>query len=108
MTVAEVVVAGLLAVAVLAELASALGVLLMSNALDRLHFVGLGSIVGPSAIALAVWVRHGIDPSSVKITLIVAIVALTGPVATQVTARSTVRRSRGDTAVDPEPGSAAR
>ena len=93
MNALQIAIACLLALAVVAELAAALGVLLMDDALDRLHFVGLGSVVGPCAVVLAVWLHHGLDPSSVKVTLIVALLLLTAPVLTHMTARATVGRS---------------
>ncbi len=104
MSALDAAIAVLLAAAVLAELAAALGVALMDDALDRLHFVGVGSIVGPCAFAAAVWLRHGLDPSSIKVTLIAALVVLTGPVVSHVTARATVRRTEHSAPGEAPPG----
>ena len=83
----------LLVIAVVVELACAVGVVLMDNALDRLHFIAPATIIPPLAIALASWVRHGADQSSIKATLALLFLIITGPVLSHITARSMVARS---------------
>jgi multicomponent Na+:H+ antiporter subunit G len=89
----EAAIGVLLVLAVIIELASALGVLLMPTALDRLHFLGPATIIPPLAVAAAVWLKHGVDQSSIKATLVLVFVVVTGPVLSHVTARAVVARS---------------
>lgn len=95
----------LLAAAVALEIACALGVLLMGNALDRLHFVSLASLLGPIAITAAVWLRHGWGGPSGKVTLVLLLIVLTGPVLSHVTGRAAVRRTEARADADSRGGS---
>ena len=90
----DVLVALLLGLAVAVEVACGLGVLLMRNALDRLHFVGPATILGPLAIAAAAWLQRGADQASIKTTLVLVLLVVTGPILSYVTARVVVARSR--------------
>ena len=90
----ELVVGGLLLLAVAVEVACAVGLLVLDNALDRLHFVGPATIVGPLAVAAAVWVEQGLDAASVKATLVLLLLVLSGPILSYVMARVVVERSR--------------
>lgn len=90
----DVLVAVLLALGVVAEVACALGLWLADSALDRLHFVGPATIVGPAAFAAAAWLQRGLDQVSVKATLAMLLLMLTGPLLSYVTARVLVERSR--------------
>lgn len=79
----------LLAFAVAVALLSALGLALMPNAWDRLHYTGPLSFWSTLAIVAAVVIRTGITSSSAVQALAVgAIVILGNPVVTQATGRA--------------------
>jgi multicomponent Na+:H+ antiporter subunit G len=80
--------------AVVVEIVCAVGMLLMRNALDRLHFLGPATIVGPLLVALAVWLRHGIDQAGLKAGLVLVLLVVSGPILSYVTARAVVERGQ--------------
>jgi len=86
----DVPISVLLGLAVAVEVACGLGMLVTTNALDRLHFVGPATILGPLAFATAVWLQRGADQASIKTTLVLFLVVLAGPVLSHVTARAIV------------------
>jgi multisubunit Na+/H+ antiporter MnhG subunit len=96
-TVVQTVVADvLLAAAVLVVLASALGVLLMRDVFEKLHFVTPAALVAPLLVALAVTVQRGWSLPTTETWLALLIVAATGPVLTHATARTCRIRESGD------------
>jgi multicomponent Na+:H+ antiporter subunit G len=64
-----------------------LGVLLMRDALDRLHYVG-ASTLGVICVCAAVVVASGPSLIGLKAILTAAFLAVTGPVLTHATARA--------------------
>ena len=60
----EIVTDILLALAVLVVAASAVGVAAMKDACARLHFVTPAAVVAPLLVALAVFVRQGLDQNT--------------------------------------------
>lgn len=64
-----------------------LGVLLMRDALDRLHYVG-ASLLGAACVCLAVIVAAGPSVIGLKALLTVAFLAVTSPVLGHATARA--------------------
>jgi multicomponent Na+:H+ antiporter subunit G len=64
-----------------------LGVLLMRDALDRLHYVG-ASTLGVAFVCAAVLVSAGPSLIGLKAILTAAFLVLTGPVLTHATARA--------------------
>jgi len=64
-----------------------LGVLLMRDALDRLHYVG-ASTVGIACVCAAVVVGEGPSLIGLKALLTAAFLLVTGPVLAHVTARA--------------------
>jgi multisubunit Na+/H+ antiporter MnhG subunit len=64
-----------------------LGVLLMRDALDRLHYVGV-STVGIACLCAAVVVAEGPSLIGLKAVLTAAFLLVTGPVLAHVTARA--------------------
>lgn len=95
MTPAAVVEGALLAIGVLTCLGSSLGVLVMRNAYDRLHFTGPANTVGVTAIALAVLVEQGASAGGLKVVLVLAIVLFTNPLLVHATARAGQVREHG-------------
>ena len=83
----DAVAAALVVAGVAIEVFAALGVVLMRDALDRLHFVG-ASLLGSVCVGLAVVVAEGPSVIGLKALLTVAVLAVTGPVLGHATARA--------------------
>ncbi len=79
----------------LLELIAVLGVCVMRDAYDRLHYVGLGSF-GALLIGLAVLIRESFSLIGDKALLVGVILVLTGPVLVQTSVRSLLIRELGD------------
>lgn len=88
MTWQSAVIVVLLAIGVGVELLCSLGVLVISDVFNRLHYVGPATIVGLPAIAAAVVVAEGFSASGIKAMLIAVVVLATSPVLTHATARA--------------------
>lgn len=91
----DVVAYVLLGIGIAAVLLSCVGVLVMPNVFDKLHFTSPASTVGALAIALAVVVKEGWSPSSLKAMLVFLLLAITSPVITHATARAARIRQFG-------------
>ena len=86
----------LVALGVSAQLASCLGLLAMRTAIDRLHYAGAATGVGPALIAAAVCVREGFFTSNGLNAVVVAVLlALLGAALSTATARAIRLRERG-------------
>lgn len=79
----------------LLELIAVLGVCVMRDAYDRLHYVGLAGF-GGLLITVAVLVRESFSLIGDKALLVGVILVLTGPVLVQTTMRSLLIREHGD------------
>lgn len=95
MSAAAIAVDVLLAAGVLVELLSCLGLWLMRDSFDRLHFLGPAATLGPVLIGAAVLVQHSSAQACVKIVLIVLFVLLINPVLAHATARAMRIRHTG-------------
>ncbi len=93
MTASALTVAVLLALGVGVVLLSSLGLLLMRDVFDRLHFLGPAATLGPLAIAAAVLVEHSSAQAVLMVVLVAVVLIITAPVLTHATARAAhVRR----------------
>lgn len=101
MSVASVVVVALVAVGVAIELACCVGVLVMDDAFDKLHFLGPAAIVGPLLIAVAVVVRESFSQAGIKALVTAALLIVASPVLTHATARALYIRRRDHIEDDP-------
>lgn len=101
-SVREVLVALLLVLGVGVVIVSSLGVLLMRDAYDRLHYTGPASTVAPVAIGAAIVVEEGLSAVSAKTALIVAILLFTNPLLVHATARAGRVREHGAWTVRPD------
>lgn len=81
------IIGALLALGVGVELACCLGVLLRRSAIDRLHYTGAGTTLGPLLIGAAVLVEESVSSAGLNTILVVALLVLLGPVVTIATAR---------------------
>jgi multisubunit Na+/H+ antiporter MnhG subunit len=85
-----------LAAAVLTVAASSIGILLMRDAYQRVHFVTPIAIVAPVFVAIAVSVRDGLGEQTAQVWLVVAILCVAGPVLSHATVRAARVREHGD------------
>lgn len=86
---------GLLIAGVGIELLAVLGMCVMREVYDRLHYVGLVSY-GALLIAIAVVFRESFSLIGDKALLVGGVLVLTGPVLAHSTMRSMLIRERGD------------
>ena len=93
--IADIAVIALLTIAVTAVAISAIGIVVMSDVFDRLHYIGPASMIAPVAIAAAVVVREGLSPAGIKALLVAIAISGTAPVLTHATARAARVRALG-------------
>ena len=79
----------------LLELIAVLGVCVMRDAYDRLHYVGLAGF-GALLISVAIVVRESFSLIGDKALLVGVVLVLAGPVLLQTTVRSLLIRELGD------------
>lgn len=101
MSAASVAVAILITVGVAVELGCCVGVLVMDDAYDKLHYLGPAAIVGPLAIAAAIVVRESLSQAGIKALLTAGLLTVASPVLSHATARALYIRQRDHV----EPGS---
>jgi multicomponent Na+:H+ antiporter subunit G len=94
MSTTDLLVIILLVIGVAVELLCCLGVLVMDDAYDKLHYLGPAAIVGPLAIALAVIVREALSQAGVKALLTAVLLIVASPVLSHATARALYIRRR--------------
>ena len=86
----------LVALGVAIELAACVGLLVMRTAIDRIHYAGAGTVVGPVLIAAAVCVEEGLFTTNGLNAMVVALLlALLGAALANATARAIRLRDRG-------------
>ena len=94
MSVSSIAVAVLVAFAVAVELLCCIGVLVMDDAYDKLHFLGPATIVGPLALAAAVVIEESFSQAGIKALLTAAVLIVASPVLAHATARALYIRQR--------------
>lgn len=78
------------------ELASCLGLLAMRSAIDRIHYAGTGTVVGPALIAAAVCVEEGLfSTNGLNAVVVAVLLAILGAALATATARAIRLRERG-------------
>ena len=90
-----VVVGVLLGVGVASVLLSCLGVLVMRDALDRLHFTAPADTIAPVVVAVAVLVEEPLSSAGIKAVLVAVLIVVTTPVLSHATARAARIREHG-------------
>jgi monovalent cation/proton antiporter MnhG/PhaG subunit len=95
LTARQVVVAILLTLGVGVELTCCVGVLVMRDAYDKLHYTAPATTVGSLAIAAAVVVSESLSQAGVKALLVFLALLVTNPVLTHATARAARVRELG-------------
>jgi multisubunit Na+/H+ antiporter MnhG subunit len=94
----------LLGLAVAIVFGASLGVLLMRDAYQKLHFVTPTALVAPVLVALAVLVQTGLDENTGETCLALFFLAIAGPYLSHATMRAILVREKGDW----RPGAAGR
>jgi multicomponent Na+:H+ antiporter subunit G len=90
-TARDLIVDVLLALGVGATLICCVGVLVMRNAFDRLHYSSAATTVGPVLIGAAVFVRESVSAGGLETIAIVSFLLLLNPVVEIATARAARR-----------------
>ena len=85
----------LVAFGVAVQLLCCIGVLVMRSTLDRLHFLGPASTLGPAAVGIAILVEEGVSQGSGKALLLAMLLGATNPLLTHATARAARVREHG-------------
>jgi multisubunit Na+/H+ antiporter MnhG subunit len=85
----------LLVAGVVAQLISALGLVVMRTAADRLHYTSAAFTVGPFCVLAAVLLREGMTTAGYDTIATVGLLFLAGPVVVHATARAGRRLALG-------------
>jgi multicomponent Na+:H+ antiporter subunit G len=93
--VRDVAVAVLLGVAGVSVVISCLGVLVMRDPLDRLHFTAPAGVLTPVAVAAAVLVEEPLSSAGIKAVIVALLLIVTTPVLSHATARAARIREHG-------------
>ncbi|HZE02008.1 MAG TPA: monovalent cation/H(+) antiporter subunit G [Pseudonocardiaceae bacterium] len=96
MTGRDVAVDVLLGLAVAVVLISSLGVLVMRDVYQKLHFVTPVSLIAPALVAVAVLVQQGYSENTVETWLALLFLFVAGPFLTHATIRAARIRETGD------------
>jgi multisubunit Na+/H+ antiporter MnhG subunit len=103
------IVAGiLLGLAVAVVLASSVGILVMRDAYQKLHYVTPIAVVAPVIVAVAVLIQSGWTENSAETWLAVLFMLIGGPFLTHATIRAARIRDQGDWRPRKHRGGAAR
>jgi monovalent cation/proton antiporter MnhG/PhaG subunit len=94
MTARDLLVDVLLVVGVGCQLVCCIGVLVMRNVFDRLHYAGAGTTLGPVFVGVAVLIRESVSAGGLQTIATVAILFLLNPVLTIATGRAAQRLNR--------------
>ncbi len=90
----------LLALAVLIVISASVGVLVMRDPYQKLHFVTPAALVAPVLVALAVLVRMGLDENTGETCLALLFMGIAGPFLSHATVRAIRIRDHGDWRLD--------
>ena len=86
----------LLALAVLTVAGASLGVLLMRDAYQKLHFVTPAALVAPVLVTLALLVANGLNENTGETCLALVFLVVAGPYLSHATMRAIRVREKGD------------
>ncbi len=91
MKTSDVLVDVFLAVGVVAQLISCVGVAVFPSVFDRLHFVGAGSTLGPLLIGAAVLTRYTTSAAGIATIVVMVVLVVAGPVVVVASGRAARR-----------------
>jgi multisubunit Na+/H+ antiporter MnhG subunit len=86
----------LLGLAVVIVITSSVGVLVMRDPYQKLHFVTPAALVAPVLVALAVLVRMGLDENTGETCVALVFMGIAGPFLSHATVRAIRIRETGD------------
>ena len=86
----------LLGLAVVTTLGASVGVLLMRDAYQKLHFVTPAAVVAPLLVALAIFVQMGLVENTGETFLALLFMVIAGPFLSHATIRAIRIREQGD------------
>ena len=86
----------LLGLAVLVVLSASVGVLVMRDAYQKLHFVTPAALVAPALVALAIFVQMGLYENTGETFLALLFMMIAGPYLSHATIRAIRVREKGD------------
>ena len=86
----------LLGLAVLIVAGASLGILLMRDAYQKLHFVTPAALVAPVLVTLALLVRSGLNENTGETCLALVFLVIAGPYLSHATMRAIRVREKGD------------
>jgi multisubunit Na+/H+ antiporter MnhG subunit len=92
----EIVSAVLLGLAVVIVITASVGVLLMRDPYQKLHYLTPAALVAPALVALAVLVQTGLDEHSGETCLALLFMVIAGPFLSHATIRALRVREKGD------------
>ena len=96
MIVKDVVSDTLLGLAVVIVLGASLGVLVMRDAYQKLHFVTPAALVAPLLVLLAIGVQAGLDENTGETLVALVFLVVGGPFLSHATMRAIRVREKGD------------
>ena len=99
----EILADALLGLAVLIVLASSVGILVMRDAYQKLHYVTPAALVAPLIVGLAVLAQSGLTENTVQTWLALFFIMIASPFLSHATIRAVRIREKGDW----RPGAAA-
>ena len=86
----------LLGLAVVVVLASSVGILVMRDACQKLHYVTPAALVAPIVVGLAVLAQSGLTQDTAETVLALIFIVIAGPVLSHATIRAARIRATGD------------
>jgi multisubunit Na+/H+ antiporter MnhG subunit len=92
----EIVVDIFLGLAVVTVLASAVGVLVMGDVYQKIHFVTPAALVAPVLVTLAVFVHAGFSATTTEALIALLFMVIAGPFLSHATIRAARIREKGD------------
>ncbi len=98
----DVVADVLLTLAVLVVASASVGVLVMRDAYQKLHFVTPAALVAPALVAAAVFVQAGLDENTGETLVALLFMVIAGPYLSHATVRAIRVREKGDWRPDRE------
>ena len=85
-----------LGLAVVIVLASAVGVLVMGDVYQKIHFVTPAAVVAPVLVTLAVFVHAGFSATTTETLVVLLFMVIAGPFLSHATMRAARIREKGD------------
>ena len=96
MSAREVVADCLLGLAVAVALSSSVGILVMRDAYQKLHYVTPAALVAPIVVGLAILAQSGLTANTAETALALVFIVITGPFLSHATIRAARVRETGD------------